>query len=166
LKNALRNGNLLLTSTASEEFPEMVARIVAFCLWATCVWVGVATIGVDVETVGNFVADVGCVVVSVAGLTLVFQGWLRKSNGIITGYAVALLGRTLVPLITTAVALFCCEECFRREAAIRVLIGYFGSAPVHVWASIPCEKEIVENAKFQNASSNRNEAGSRENQVR
>ena len=135
----------------------MTKRFVAFFIWATCVWACVSTIGIEDEreTVGFVVVATGSVYLPFAALTLAFQERVRKSVGAFGAFLFTLVGRTVVPLVAASIALRCCDERVRFEIAVRVIIGYFGVAPVHVWATIPWKGESIERAKFRNASVDR-----------
>ena len=135
----------------------MTKRFVAFFIWATCVWACVSAIGIEDEreTVDFVVVATGSVYLPFAALTLAFQERVRKSVGSFGAYLFALVGRTVVPLVAASIALRCCDERVRFEIAVRVIIGYFGVAPVHVWATIPWKGESIERAKFRNASVDR-----------
>lgn len=135
----------------------MTKRFVVFLIWAICVWGCVSAIRIEDgrESVGFVVAATGRLYLPSAALVLAFQGRVRNLIGAFGGYLFASFGRTVVPLVATAVALRYCDDRFRFEIAVRLLIGYFGVAPVHVWATIPWKGESIERAKFRNASVDR-----------
>ena len=138
----------------------MTKRFVVFLIWAICVWGCVSAIRIEDgrESVGFVVAATGRLYLPSAALVLAFQGRVRNLIGAFGGYLFASFGRTVVPLVATAVVLRYCDDRFRFEIAVRLLIGYFGVAPVHVWATIPWKEGLVGRAESQTPSAERCES--------
>jgi len=122
----------------------MKIRFFLFLFVSVCLWIGVSAVGVgdSLRSISPFVGFVGCVATLCSCLSLVLQRRFRERSGELAEYFVSLVARSCVPLVATIITLRCCEDVVRREVAIRVLIGYFGVLPFHVWATIPSEKEV------------------------
>ena len=122
----------------------LVYLILAVVVW-TCL--SLIEVGRSRESFGVYVASVGLSALVGACLAFALQRRSREIGGALGEYLVSLFGRTAVPLGAVAVALTHCDESVRREIAVRVLIGYFGCVPFHVWVTIPSKKEVDERAK-------------------
>jgi len=142
----------------------MKIRFLLFLFSSLCFWIGVSLAGVgdSFDSISPFAGFVGLVSTLCSCLSLALQRRYRKNFGELAEYFVSLVGRTCAPLFATIIALRYCEDVVRREIAVRVLIGYFGVLPFHVWATIPSEKEVVERAKSRRAVADRCENGSYE----
>ena len=113
-------------------------RGAAYTVYAFCVWMALALFGSTDSRTQILTGIIGSISLLAGALTFVSSAyWRGRSSLGVEEHLFSSVGRTGVLLACTAVGLSFLPTCSRRNFAALVLIGYFTTAPLHVWLSIP-----------------------------
>ena len=124
----LRRASLLFRSCAYTAY--------AFLVWSALVFFGSTSVQTRV-----LLGIIGAVVVIANALTFVLSAYWRKRSAFgLEEYLFSAFCRTGVMLVCALVGLASLPQCARRAFAELTLIGYYATAPLHVWASLPPEE--------------------------
>ena len=123
------------------EFSRTVLHALAFAFYALCAWCAVSFVGAGSPVVVKLTVLSGGLFLLGAESYFVLVGYLRKRGVHPFGeYAVAAVSRSGVILLCVLTCLAVCPDDLRRNYAIRVLIAYFATFPVHVWLTLPAKR--------------------------
>lgn len=123
------------------ESSQTVLYALAFAFYALCAWCAASFVGVGSPAVVKLTVLSGGLFLLGAESYFVLAGYLRKRGVHPFGeYAVAAVSRSGVILLCVLTCLAVCPDDLRRNYAIRVLIAYFATFPVHVWLTLPAKR--------------------------
>ena len=118
--------------SASLLFRASVYTAYAFLVWSALIVFGATNVETRVM-LGKFAAAV----VIASALSFVLSAFWRKRSAYgFEEYLFSALGRTGVALVCAFVGLASLPQSARRAFAALTLVGYFATAPLHVWASL------------------------------
>jgi len=121
-------------------------RAIVYALYASTAWAftllaGANSIPESLDVLALVACAFFCVMGGVAsfGLLAICR---RKGLWGTSEYASALFGRTGIPCLVVLACFIEMDDLCFRVIAQRLLVGYFLTAPVHVWLTIPSESEF------------------------
>ena len=116
-------------------------RALAYTAYASLVWSALTFFGSAFFPTQVLLGKIGTAAVLANALTFVSSAYCRKRSSFgLEEYLFSALCRTGVLLICTLGGVAYLPQGARRAFATLVLIGYFATAPLHVWVSLPSEE--------------------------
>ncbi len=123
------------------ESSQTVLSAFTFAFYSLCIWSAASFVGVGSPAVVKLTVLSGGLFLLGAESYFILAGYLRKRGVHPFGeYAVAAVSRSGVILLCVLACLTVCPDDLRRNYAIRVLIAYFATFPVHVWLTLPAKR--------------------------
>ncbi len=111
--------------------------------YASCVWLALAFWGTTVFQTRMLVCVTGAAALLTNALSLaLLSRWRKRPSVALEGYLFSALGRSGVLLVCALVGLDSLPQYARHDFGLLLLIGYFATAPLHVWTLLLCVRPL------------------------